>query len=625
MLDGWFEVTPAFLDDHRRALSSDDLKRFFDGSQPRWRHALAPAEQIPRRQVVVDGLAKLRAPDPESFALVLLVGPEGQGKTTALLQMACALVGDGRRVLMRTPGARLDPQEVLYLDAETNWVLVSDDASEIAHEVEKTVEKLFDSGRHDVHWLLSARDHDWKAQFLQASRTVEPTWSRFADLWPALGNRVIGLAITPAEATTVMTAWAASDSLGALAGLGDAERVEAIEDRATKKHGLSDATLLGASLDLRCGAAGLTALVDEVVSGLAGDAAQEAFLFAAAARVAGVDGVDLYVLADLIGVDRAERFTKILDRLADVGLAGGAGGALRPRHAALATAAIQLVASERFGVDLEDLFRRLVQGTASTGNDVKSLAAGGAVMTCGPLLADKLQQIEIPVSRSREVACAVADEAEAALPDFLLFTVARSQTYRSAGRLADCRGILRNRMTDATTKNDWDMAGRAFLHSLSAPETEVGQLAEGTTLAGLALGDAEGLGQVTMADAKFALLALGEACQELAATSATEDAALFQRQLRSCHHLGEKVTPKWDQKARAQFHGLKVAANDYDIPDTSAAEALLWLGETIQAATAMLTDGAVAELTGRLTPDRGLAFSHLEHTIGLGRLPWAKE
>lgn len=623
MLDGWFEVTPSFLDDHRSGLSSDDLKRYFDGSEPRWRHALAPAEQIPRRQAVVEGLAKLRAPNPESFGLVLLVGPDGQGKTTALLQMAIALVGDGRRVLMRSPGARLDPQEVLYLTDDTTWILVSDDASEIAHEVEQTVEKLANSHRHDVHWLLSARDDDWKAQFLQISRTVEPNWSRDADLWPALGNRVAGLAISAAEASAVLTAWASADSLGALAGLGDAERIELIEDRATKKHGMSGATLLGASLDLRYGAGGLRLLVDSLVSGLAGDPAQEAFLYAAAARVAGVDGVDLYVLADLVGVDRSEGVARLLDRLADAGLAGGSGGALRPRHAALATAAIQLVAAGHLGTDLEDLYRRLVRGTAATGNDVKSLAAGGAVMTCGPLLAEKLQQIEIPVPRAEDVACAVADEAESALSDFLLFTVARGQTYRAVGRLADCRRILRDRMIDATGKNDWDMAGRAFLHSLSAPETEVHQLAEGTTLAGLALGDADGLGQITMADAKFALLALGEACRALASST---DGALFQRQLRSIHHLGEKVTPKWDQKARFEFHTMDVAATEYGIPTTTAAEALLWLAETVKVATAMLTDGEVADLARRLTPDSGeLAFSHLERTIGLGRLPWAKE
>ncbi len=625
MLDGWFEVTPSFLDDNRSELTPEDLKGFFDGTEPRWRHALAGPQQIPRRQVVVDGLVKLRQPTGESQPLVLLVGQDGQGKTTALLQMACDLVGEGHRVLMRSPGARLDPQSVLYLPTDTTWVLVSDDANEIAHDVATTVEKLFNSGRHDIRWLLSARDVDWKAQFLQKSRTVEPPWARFADLFPELGNRMIGLALKAAEAGEVLAAWTAADCLGALAALPVGDRTAIMEEQATKKHGLSDATVLGASLDLRYGAEGLSTLVATALSRLAGDPAQEAFLFAAAAHVAGVDGVDLFVLADLVGVERDDRHSRILERLADAGLASGSAGALRPRHPALARAAIQLAGAGSFGADLEDLYGRLVRGTAATGNDIKSLAAGGAVMTCGPLLAEKLQQIGFPLERAAQIACAVSDEAEAALPDYLLFTVARARTYREATRLADSRQVLRDRLTDAMTKHDWDVAGRAFLHELSVPESEVGQLAEGVTLAGLALADADGLEQIMMADAKLALLALGTACRELGAVPG-DDGAVFRRQLRSCHHLGEKVTPKWDQKARFEFHLLDVAANDYDIPKTSAAEALLWLRETVQTAHAMITDTDIADLARRLTPESGdVAYSHLEHTIGLGRLPWAKE
>ena len=169
--------------------------------------------------------------------------------------------------------------------------------------------------------------------------------------------------------------------------------------------------------------------MEEAVRRLDGDALQEAFLFAAAAQVAGVDGLDLFVLADLIGVDRDQRREAILGRLAEAGLAFGSAGALRPRHPALARVAVQLVAEGRLEGDLEDLYRRLVRGTAATGNDVKSLSAGGAIMNCGPLLSEKLQQLGLPRDRSDQIACTVADEAEVALPDYLLFTVARARTY----------------------------------------------------------------------------------------------------------------------------------------------------------------------------------------------------
>ena len=651
MLDGWLELTPDLLEARRTALSPEDLKRYFDGQEPEWRHALAPPEQIPRRPVAVDGLAKLRAPAADRQVLVLLVGADGQGKSTALLQMAADLVADGHRLLFRAPGAPLDPTAVAELPRDGDgpgWILASDHANEIAQDVERAVQQLTAAGRHDVHWLLSARDVDWKAQFIRQGRCLEPSWDPSVELWPILGNRVAVLSVTAvtteasaglgtwaasgtlgatADAPPILAAWAGADCLGAVAALPDAERFEALEERSTKKMGLSDATLLGASLDLRYGAEGLAAFVEHAVKRLDGEAVQEAFLFAAAAQVAGVDGLDLNVAADLIGVERGARHRAILAPLGAAGLAGGSAGALRPRHPAIARAAIQLLADGRLPGDLEDLYRRLVRGTARTGNDVKGLAAGGAIMSCGPLLSEKLQQLGLARPAADQMACAAADEAEAELADFLLFSVARARTYRAAERPADARRLLRARIADATTKNDWDMAGRSFLHELSGPETSVGALAEGATLAGLALADAEGLGQVLMADAKVALLALGAACTEMALPEdGSPRTALFRRQLRACSHLGEKVTPKWDQRARFDFHTLKAQADEYLIPPTSAAEALLWLGETVQTVMAMVEDDELKDLARRLVPtDGGLRFAHLEYTIGLGRLPWAKE
>jgi hypothetical protein len=651
VLDGWLELTPDLLEARRTALTPEDLKRYFDGQEPEWRHALAPPDQIPRRPMAVDGLAKLRAPAAGTQVLVLLVSADGQGKSTALLQIASDLVAEGQRVIFRAPGALLDPTAVAELprdDDGPGWILASDDANEIAKDVETAIQQLVAAGRSDIHWLLSARDVDWKAQFIRQGRCLEPSWDPSVELWPILSNRPTVFTVTAvtteasdglgawaasgtlgatADAPPILAAWAGAGTLGATAALPEPLRAEALEERSTKKVGVSDATLLGGGLDLRYGAEGLPAFVEQAVGRLDGRPVQEAFLFAALAQVAGVDGVDLNVAADLIGVDRGDRHTAILTPLGAAGLAGGSAGALRPRHPSIARVAVQLLAAGRLPGDLQDLYRRLVRGTATTGNDVKGLAVGGAIMSSGPLLSEKLQQLGVERPRADEVACAVADEAEAMLADFLLFSVARARTYQAAERPVDARRILRARIADATSKNDWDMVGRSFLHELSGPETSVGALAEGATLAGLALADSEGLGQLLMADAKLALLALGAACTELGLPEdGSATTALFRRQLRACSHLGEKVTPKWDQRARFDFHTLKAQANEYLIPLTSAAEALLWLGETVQTAMAMVEDEELKDLARRLVPADGpLRYAHLEYTIGLGRLPWAKE
>jgi hypothetical protein len=653
VLDGWYEVTPDFLARHREDLSAGDRQAYFDGQEPEWRHALAPSGALPRRPAATEGLAKLNAAAGGRPALVLLVGPAGIGKSTAFRQIVCDLAtfagdsGADRRVVVRPPGMGLDLSAVAALPQapEQSWFLCSDDADEIAADVENAVGQLSEAGRGDVHFLLAARDAEWKDRFVRQGRRLEPDWDRVADLWPALHNRARTLAVraVASEASAGLAAWAAAATLGEAADAGDiinawseagalgtfaavapSERPEALEERATKKLGLSDATLLGASLDLRHGPEGVEKLVRRAVEELGDAKLRSAFFYVAAAEVAGVDGVDLLVIADLIGIGRLEARPAILTPLGRAGLANGSGGAIRPRHRSLAVAAVGLLASGAFDDDLENIFRQLIRGTAATGDDVKGLVAGGAVMNCGQGLAEKLRTIGV-TERAEPLACSVADEAEAALPEFLGFSVSRARTYQGARRPDEARRILRDRIADAPTKRDWDVAGRAFLHELGATELGAGDPWATVALAGLALADAEGLGAVSMADAKLALLTLGRASTELT-TAPGQTGPLFRRQLRSCTHLGEKVTPKWDQRARFDFHTFKVAADGFEIPSVTAADALIWLAETVDAAIAKMVDAEVANLVASLLPASGeLGFTHLEHTIGLGRLPWAKE
>lgn len=622
MLEGWTDLTPQFLDSHRAPLNAEELVRFYDGQEPGWQHAQA-GDEIPRRQVVPDTLVALR--DPAVPTQVLLVADAGQGKSTALRQIAVDLVRSGHKVLFREPGAALDPSAVAALPARgvgLMWILVSDDAEEIANDAEKAIEHLFAVDRNDIHWVLSARTVDWKARFLRYGRSLEPAWDRFGKLWPALGDRDKTMALSAPEADKLLGLWAAVGCLGALEEVAEADRAEVLLTASTTKKGLSDATLLGAVVETRFGADGLPAHLEDALAKI-DDHLRRAFLSAAAAQVAGVDGVDLYVLADLIGVDRARRRQDILVPLGQAGLATGSCGALRARHPAMARAAIASVEAGRIDGDLEDIFRQLVRATGVTGSDVKTLAVGGAIMNSGPLLAEKLQQIGIAAGQSHRLACAVADEAEAGLGDFLLFTVARARTYREAGKPLEARDILRSLIAGAPAKKDWDLVGRTYLHELSVSEAAVERPAESIVLAGMSLADAAGLDRVTMADAKLALLALGTACGHV---DDLEHEVVFQRLLRAGSHLGQKVTPKWDQRARFDLHTFDVRADEFDIPFTSAAESVVWLDQAFSVALDRLEDAEIRAFAERLLPDVGhRTYSELEKTIGLGRLPWALE
>ncbi|PZS19522.1 MAG: hypothetical protein DLM54_06845 [Acidimicrobiales bacterium] len=621
-LAGWTEITSDLLEDHRMALSSQALKRFYDGQVPEWRHALAPHDQIPRRHVVAGALGLLRAPVGQS--MILLVASDGEGKSTALRQTAVDLVGERHRVLYRETGANLDIEAVMALPSTTsNWVLASDSADEIADDLEEAVNRVQAAGRRDIQWLLAAGYDDWRARFRQGGRSIEPAWASVLDLWPGVGATARMLALTPQEAATVIGAWGAADCLGALVDTAADARGEALIEAYHGRSGLSATTFLDASLGLRYGPDGLKAHMTGLLPHLGdgdhrfenGRSVKEAFFYAAAADVAGDGGMDLYVLADLLGLDRTHRF-QILDRLGQEGLASGSAGVLRIRHHDLARGAIGLTEDAGFGVDLEQIYQDLVRGTGETGTDMKGLAAGGAIMNCGPTLAAKLGELGIPEARAAQVARTAADESARVLPDLLMFALSRALTYRQTDERDEALAILRSALGDVTARGDWGAMGRRYLHDLSVSECDAGHVMESILLVGLSISDVERLGHVSLTEAKLAFDGLGRACADM---DRAKMGPTFQRLLSACSHLGQKVTPKWDEPTRLNFHRYAVLADELGATQCwSDQAAVTVVADAVAAALPGVQDADLAELWRRLLPDADRPpFAHLVKTVGL--------
>lgn len=619
VLAGWAEVTPAFLALNKATLGAADLRQFFDGGQPDWRHALADEHEVPRRQVAANAAARLR--NPSSQTMVLLVGSGGEGRSTTLRQVAFDLTqsgGEGRRVLFREPGVALDVDAVAALAAGPSWILISDDADEIARDVEKAVQRVAKDGRRDIHWLLSARDADWKAQFQQGGRSLEPPWKQSVELWPDTGAGARVMALSADDATKVVAAWTAAGCLGLLGDLPPDERVAALLEAAGDRAWLSDGTFFGGLVERRFGPEGLTAHVQATLEA-ATTTVREAFLYVAAAHAAGVDGVDLNVVADLIGVDRANR-RDILVGLGRAGLATGSGGAIRVRHESMAGAALRLVEGGRFGLDLETIFRRLVRGTGVTGTDLRGLVAGAAIMNCGPTLSGRLQTLGIAAPRANRIACTVADAAADVLGNLLVYTVYRAQAYREAGAAGEATAILRAAVADSAKMDDWEHSGRRFLYELGVSESDAGHPVETILLAGLSLADGEGLGLVSMTETKLAFLAIA------AATSQMDEHELdiaFQRLFRISAQLGPKIAPKWDQRARLSFHTHGLTADNFDVPECSQAQGLHWLADALAVARGLVRDPDLAALWAQVLPDpRRPDFTRLNKTLGFGNDPF---
>ncbi len=584
-LAGWTEITPAFLAEHSSALSGPALKGFFDGQAPEWPHALAPEEQIPRRQVAVGARAHLKVPLGQS--MVLVIGSDGEGKSMALRQTAVDLVNEGHRVLFREAGTSLDIDALVALPDGATWILVSDDADEIAEDLHEALTRVQTAGRRDIHWLLTARYEDWRARFRVGPKTVEPAWASTVDLWPEVGGSPRVLGLTREDAGKVIGAWEAVGCLGVLGDVAAESRADALVEACQGDNGLSAATFLDGVLALRFGTEGLRAHMAELLPRMADDehrfegghSIQEAFLYAAAADVAGVEGMDLNVLADLVGLDRSDR-RQVLLRLGREGLATGSAGVLRVRHRELARAAVA-VAEDTLGVDLEQVFVELLRGTAETGNDMKGLAAGGTVMNCGPTIAAALREVGFDGARADRIARAAADESARALPDLLMFTLSRARTYRQTGGAGQALAILRTALDDATERGDWSAVGRSYLYDLGVSEGDAGHLMESILLAGLSIANVERLGQVSLTEAKQAFDRMGEACARM---DRREIGPPFQRLLRACTHLGRKVTPKWDQPARLNFHRYGVLAEEFGVGQCSDAQAVAALSDAVAAA-----------------------------------------
>src|SRR5207253_1372013 len=123
-----------------RSLEVDDeaVLSFFNGREPSWGEALNH-QRIPRRKIVEDLVRDLEAARLEGgLRVTLLWGAAGEGKTTALLQTVCDLLGGGGdwRVLWHEHTTTPLPAEFLVrLPRKDTWLIVSDDAELIAHAV----------------------------------------------------------------------------------------------------------------------------------------------------------------------------------------------------------------------------------------------------------------------------------------------------------------------------------------------------------------------------------------------------------------------------------------------------------------------------------------------------------
>ena len=619
-LEGWIDITDSFLHAHRRGLAADDLRLFYDGQEPGWAHALQEDKAIPRRDIVgkiVERLAK-----PTSAAMVMLVAAGGEGKSLVLRQAAADLLARGCRVLWRDDEGKLGIERIIQLADDEVWILCSDDSEMIANELAAALRSLREAGKRNVHWLVGARDSDWRAQFPKPGG--EPSWSLWVDVWPRVdaNARRDAIGLTRQDAAKVVGAWDSVGSLGQLQTARKSERSQLLFEAARQSDGAVNGTFFGAVLDKRFDAAGLRAHLESLLHRLhedeprsgKGKMLRSAFLLAAAAEAAGIDGVDLKVVAHLLDVDRKRRRPEILHALGQEALAAGGGDSLRTRAPAIARAAIQLVEAGRIDEDLIEIYIDLVRGTGELGHTEKLDVSYGDIMNCGPRVFAGLTRLKLQRERAAAIAHAVAEAAVRVDPGLLGRRVTQAETHLATGDAKHASHLLRHALSTPDAFTDWAVRVRSALFELAVCEGKDSALFSGLWLTGLSLADGAALGAVTRNDAKLSLAGLGAACLEIAKSQPL--AKQLQGLLRATAVLGPRVTPRDDSKTSGYFRRHADAADQLKVQACTVKESLDLIASAINFAATRVTDAPLRSIAQKIAGSGPFTYALLGRAVG---------
>jgi predicted phosphodiesterase len=358
---GWVEVNDEYLAFYRRAeLSEPLLLKYFDGSIPEWSEALSP--KIPRRAIVKRLKDELDKPSDGLPSVQLLLGPGGEGKSTALLQAAydMADINSGWRVIWRTSqNVGLPVDFVLNLPrSDEKWLIVSDDADRIASDVYEAVQSLKSARRDDVHFLLCSRETDWR--FVGA---MDETWDKFSSY-----NPIELRGLTKDDALEIVKAWDRVSGLGALAALGDIEAaardlLKKAQSQVDDEDYHDEGAFIGAMLLARMGK-GMKAHVKGLLNSFREEAAPgpdgtllHAFSYIAAMHAENQFILSREVLAAALSCKPREVSNNIVKRLGKEAAANNESHCILTRHRTIAEEAVEILSDE---MSFDDIFVELV-------------------------------------------------------------------------------------------------------------------------------------------------------------------------------------------------------------------------------------------------------------------------
>jgi hypothetical protein len=209
--DGWLYLNK-WLNDNSyvigRELSEQDADDFFNGKIPTFGEVISGT--IPRRTINKElrGFI-IKAANAQKFAVTLIHGAGGEGKTTILKQVAADLLlqpDSNIHVIYREVNANVKDLIKILRGRKESFVFVSDNAQEIIQDILELAPT--DSKPNNIQFLLASRTTHWEWQKNANSILKDNLGSYFQP-------RKIGT-LNEEDAEEIVKAWAKAKVLGKL-------------------------------------------------------------------------------------------------------------------------------------------------------------------------------------------------------------------------------------------------------------------------------------------------------------------------------------------------------------------------------------------------------------------------
>ncbi len=597
-LAGWEFMDAAYLEALPQ-LRPEEVVRYFDGATPTWRHAMCP--DIPSRAAVAEVVRRLAEAQSTKAvcSLQLIRAAGGEGKTTVLLQAAAtAAKNGGWNVLWRPdPRVGLPPEHIVKLDPAKHWLIVADDAENLVRDVAESARLLHEAGYHHVHFLLAARDTDWR--HFHGDR--QP-WGTLLSQHP----NVLLRELRDDDAKLLVEAWQkfGDDGLRELASAPNTD--QRVAELLNAVHGTDAArdegSFFGGLLAVRFGSDGLrnhvVALLTRLKEAQVKNSTHnlfDALLYVAACHGVGIPGIDERVLADLLGVERDWVHTLVVKPLGEEAAAVRSAGHVLTRHSKVA-AAILVAAEQDLGADIEEVWSAVVRQTVRTSDDGGvSYQTHSKTVHAGPRLLRFLPP-QFTAKRRKEIAVAAAKAAIAVENDRLSPIVNLGKTYRTAGDFPSAVQVFRGNLPTAPSKVDFAEVIRGYWYEWGVCEgssgDEAAHRAVDAWLQGLSLSDHLKTAPITSERTKLSCAGLGVAFGKLA--EPLPDCP-FARARRASAYLGRLTNP--DPKTLGYFNKYDHDADKIHTPHPKTIEeAIGWLTTAVAQAGRELRDPFLSAL-----------------------------